>query len=120
MDFETFKKDFADTLRQLRNERKISAREMSLELGQNVNYINYIETGRHLPSMQGFFLICDYFGIQPSDFLKSQKENNEDDSDDMTFFSKLSKRQQKSIVTMIKEFLNAKQETRLQDNKLFR
>ena len=66
MDFETFKKDFADRLRLLRNERKISAREMSLELGQNVNYINYIENGRHLPSMQGFFSICEYLNLQPS------------------------------------------------------
>ena len=103
MDFETFKKDFADTLRQLRNERKISAREMSLELGQNVNYINYIETGRHLPSMQGFFLICEYFGIQPSDFLKEKNNNEPSDSDDLEFFLKLSKQQRSSIITMIKQ-----------------
>ena len=33
----------ADKIRELRNEKGISAREMSLELGQNVNYITLIE-----------------------------------------------------------------------------
>ena len=70
MDFEKFKKDFANKLRTLRNEKKISAREMSLELGQNVNYINYIENGKHMPSMQGFFSICEYFSIDPADFFE--------------------------------------------------
>ena len=31
-----------------------SAREMSLALGQNPSYINRIENGKALPSMQGF------------------------------------------------------------------
>lgn len=104
MDFETFKKDFADRLRLLRNERKISAREMSLELGQNVNYINYIENGRHLPSMQGFFSICEYLNLQPSEFF--EKENNLSlYSENSKIFSSLSKKQQESIINMIKEFL---------------
>ncbi len=32
-----------------------SAREMSLALGQNPSYINRIENGKALPSMQGLF-----------------------------------------------------------------
>ena len=108
MNFENFKKDFADRLRALRNERKISAREMSLELGQNVNYINYIENGKHLPSMQGFFLICEYFNIQPSDFLKNPNEPFKTSSDNISFLSKLTNRQQESIVSMLKEFVDSK------------
>ena len=46
-------KFFCDRLRYLRNERKISAREMSLALGQNETYINKIETGQRLVSMEG-------------------------------------------------------------------
>ena len=106
MDFEEFKKNFADKLRTLRNEKKISAREMSLELGQNVNYINYIENGKHLPSMQGFFLICEYLNIQPSEFLKNHSEDFQTTSDNITFLSKLPKRQQDSLVSMVKEFVN--------------
>lgn len=46
-----------------------SAREMSLALGQNPSYINRIENGKALPSMQGFFSICEYLQITPGDFL---------------------------------------------------
>ena len=46
---------FCDRLRFLRNERKISAREMSLELGQNETYINKIETRQRSVSMESFF-----------------------------------------------------------------
>ena len=49
---ETF---FYDRLRFLRNERKISAREMSLTLGQNEKYINKVETGQPSVSMDSFF-----------------------------------------------------------------
>lgn len=44
----------ADKIRKLRNEKGISAREMSLELGQNVNYINLIENGKRKPSLEMF------------------------------------------------------------------
>ena len=39
-------RDFSDKLRKLRGEKGVSAREMSLSLGQNVNYINLIENGK--------------------------------------------------------------------------
>ena len=108
MDFDEFNKNFADRLRSLRNEKKISAREMSLELGQNVNYINYIENGKHLPSMQGFFLICEYLNIQPSEFLKNHSEDLQTTTDSITFLSKLPKRQQDCLVSMVKEFVDFK------------
>ncbi len=105
MDFDSFKNTFAYSLRQFRNERKISAREMSLELGQNVNYINYIENGRHLPSMQGFYLICEYLKIQPQDFFK---EKISEEMEDLEYFNSLSKSQQHLIVTFMKEIMKNK------------
>ena len=60
----------ADRIRILRNEKGISAREMSLALGQNVNYINLIENGKRSPSFELFFDICDFFDITPEDFFK--------------------------------------------------
>ena len=60
---------FADRLRFLRNERNISAREMSLALGQNESYINKIETCQRSVSMSAFFNICDFLSITPSDFF---------------------------------------------------
>lgn len=79
---ESYKQDFINRLRNFRNERDISAREMSLSLGQNVNYINLIENGKRLPSMQGFFLICEYLKIAPQEFFKiSEAKSTDEDSE---------------------------------------
>ena len=53
----------------LRTKKNVSAREMSLSIGQNENYINHIETSGALPSLSGLFYICDYLGITPSEFF---------------------------------------------------
>lgn len=54
---------------QLRMQKGVSARDMSLSLGQNSNYINQIENKKALPSLQGLFYICEYFGITPQQFF---------------------------------------------------
>ena len=64
-----FKSFFAHRLYTLRTEHNISAREMSLAMGQNSSYINRIENKITLPSMQGFFYICDYLKITPQEFF---------------------------------------------------
>ncbi|MDO4921332.1 MAG: helix-turn-helix transcriptional regulator [Phascolarctobacterium sp.] len=60
----------ANRIMQLRQEKKVSAREMSLAIGQNVNYINRIENKLNLPSLQGLFYICEYFNITPQEFFE--------------------------------------------------
>jgi len=54
---------------QLRMQKGVSARDMSLSLGQNSNYINHIENGQSLPSLQVLFWICEYFKITPKEFF---------------------------------------------------
>lgn len=54
---------------QLRIQRGVSARDMSLSLGQNDSYINRIENRKALPSLQGLFYICEYFNITPQQFF---------------------------------------------------
>ncbi len=63
----------ANRIIQLRQEKKVSAREMSIAIGQNVNYINRIENKRNLPSLQGLFYICEYFNITPQEFFEGTK-----------------------------------------------
>lgn len=63
---------FARRLSILREARKVSAREMSLSIGQNESYVNRIENGKAFPSMQGFFYICEYLGITPEEFFSEQ------------------------------------------------
>ena len=60
---------FAERLIQLRTNKGVSARDMSLSLGQNPGYINNIESGKALPSMSVFFYICEYLQISPKDFF---------------------------------------------------
>lgn len=60
---------FCDRLSQLRMQKGVSARDMSLSIGQNPGYINNIETGKALPSMSNFFYICHYLDITPMDFF---------------------------------------------------
>lgn len=62
-------KDFADRLSKLRMQKGVSARDMSLSIGQNPGYINNIETGKALPSMTNIFYICSYLNVTPMDFF---------------------------------------------------
>ena len=70
--FEDF---FCDRLAKLRLEKGVSAREMSLSLGQSACYINKIENHNTLPSLNVFFYICEYFDISPKDFFDEKKTN---------------------------------------------
>ncbi len=63
---------FASRLAALRMQKGVSARDMSLSLGQSESYINKIENRRALPSMSGFFYICEYLEIRPQDFFDSE------------------------------------------------
>lgn len=64
-----FEEFFYERLTSLRNQKNVSAREMSLALGQNESYINRIENRLTFPSMQVFFYICEYFQITPQEFF---------------------------------------------------
>ena len=64
-----YEKDFAMRLSRLRMQKGVSARDMSLSIGQNAGYINNIETGKALPSMHGFFYICEYLNVSPQEFF---------------------------------------------------
>lgn len=63
------REDFIRRLVELRMKKGVSARDMSLSLGQSPGYINNIETGVSFPSMTVFFYICEYLDITPKDFF---------------------------------------------------
>ena len=60
---------FSQRLTKLRTQKDVSAREMSLSIGQSAGYINSIENQKALPSMAVFFYICEYLGISPAEFF---------------------------------------------------
>lgn len=63
---------FIKRLTELRINKGVSARDMSLSIGQSAGYINNIENGINLPSMMTFFYICEYLGIEPKDFFDTE------------------------------------------------
>lgn len=66
---------FPQRLAQLRMKKGISARDMSLSIGQANNYINSIENKKTMPSMQSFFYICEFLNITPQEFFDEENKN---------------------------------------------
>lgn len=62
-------KYISDRIANLRSAMNVSARDMSLSLGQSPNYINNIENHKALPSMTMFLIICDYLKVSPKEFF---------------------------------------------------
>ena len=60
---------FSERLAKLRIAKGVSARNMSLSIGQSANYINKIENKKAFPKMQIFFYICEYLDVSLSEFF---------------------------------------------------
>ena len=67
--------EFGLRLSQLRLAKGVSARDMSLSIGQSAGYINNLETGFSFPSMTVFFYICEYLDITPSEFFDTDSKS---------------------------------------------
>ena len=61
---------FYKRLAELRANKGVSARDMSLSIGQSAGYINALENRNGFPSMQVFFYICEYLGVTPAEFFE--------------------------------------------------
>lgn len=59
----------ANRISNLRETKGVSAQKMSLDIGQNKAYINKIENGLAMPSIEGLYNICEYLGITFEDFF---------------------------------------------------
>ena len=63
-----------DRISSLRQEKQISERKMSLDLGHSTSYIRSITSGRALPSMSEFLYICEYLGVKPMEFFNEERK----------------------------------------------
>lgn len=93
---------FAERLASLRSQKKISAREMSLSIGQNGSYINRIENKNAFPSMQAFFYICEYLQISPKDFFDVEIPNPGKLNDVILELRKLNEEQLDTVLAVAK------------------
>lgn len=54
---------------QLRLKKGVSEYQMSYDLGHSRGYVYNISSGKALPPLKEFFVICDYFGLTPQQFF---------------------------------------------------
>ena len=92
-------------LAKLRTDRNVSARVMSLSIGQNAGYINNIESGKALPSMAAFFYICDYLKITPQEFFDMDSERPTELRELTDNLKKLNKRQLQNISEIVSDLV---------------
>ncbi len=95
-------KEFSLRLARLREKKGVSARDMSLSIGQNAGYINNIESGKSMPSLNGLYYICEYLGITPSEFFDTQNNDPVIISDIIRDLKTLSPEQLESVAGIIK------------------
>lgn len=97
---------FYQRLVELRVQKGVSARDMSLSLGQSESYINKIENRRTLPSFAGFLYICEYFDITPQEFFNDRASAPQKTKELLKELEKLSPEQAEHILQVVKDLNN--------------
>jgi len=88
---------------QLRMQKGVSARDMSLSLGQSESYINKIENRRTLPSMTGFLYICDFFDITPMEFFNIDSVSPYQKKELIDEIEKLTEKQTEYLLPLLRD-----------------
>lgn len=96
---------FPERLAQLRIQKGVSARDMSLSLGQSESYINKIENRRTMPSMSGFLYICEYLDVLPGDFFNEHRPEPHISQELLTEIEKLSPRQAEHLLSIVRDIV---------------
>ncbi|MGN0367803.1 MAG: helix-turn-helix domain-containing protein [Wujia sp.] len=99
---------FSARLAQLRVNKGVSARDMSLSIGLNAGYINNIENGKTLPSMTVFFYICEYLNIEPKEFFDFDSNNPVELQELFDKMKLLDSKQMEAISTLIDGLIDQK------------
>ena len=94
---------FYKRVAELRIQKGVSARDMSLSLGQSESYINKIENKRTLPSFTGFLYICEYFELTPQEFFNTNTESPQQMKELIREMEKLSPSQAEHILQVVKD-----------------
>lgn len=97
---------FYKRLTELRVQKGVSARDMSLSLGQSESYINKIENKRTLPSFSGFIYICEYFGLTPQEFFNEKSAAPNKTKELIGELEKLTPIQTEHVLQIVKDITN--------------
>ncbi len=93
---------FYRRLAELRMEKGVSARDMSLSIGQSAGYINGLENRTGFPSMQVFFYICEYLDVTPSEFFDEGNQSPSEYREILEDLKALDKENLRNIGAVIK------------------
>ena len=100
------KEAFTNRLVELRMQKGVSARDMSLSMGQNPGYINNIESGKSLPSLTGIIYICEFLGVTPSEFFDFNSTSPTKLNEIIKDLKRLDERQLNAISVLAKDLAN--------------
>lgn len=94
-----------ERIAQLRTQKSISARDMSLSLGQSESYINKIENRRTLPSMTGFLYICEFLDVTPQEFFDAGLSSPQNSKQLLHELQKLTPAQTEHILQVVRDLV---------------
>ena len=97
-----YKEEFIKRLVSLRMNKGVSARDMSLSIGQSQGYINNIENGVNYPSMALFFYICEYLGVSPKEFFDTESADPSKERELLEAAKGLNREQLDTLITLAK------------------
>ena len=89
----------------LRQKKGVSARDMSLSIGQNEGYINNIETCKSKPSLEKLFYICEYLAITPAELFDEESKNPAKLNELINDLKKLDDNELDNIIGIVKAML---------------
>ncbi|MBQ5592586.1 MAG: helix-turn-helix transcriptional regulator [Clostridia bacterium] len=99
------KEQFIKRLVELRMNKGVSARDMSLSIGQSAGYINNVENGVNFPSMTVFFYICHFLGVTPAEFFDTESKNPTKLDSIIKDLKCLDDKQLDTIATLVKDLI---------------
>nr|WP_304220277.1 helix-turn-helix transcriptional regulator [Fredinandcohnia onubensis] len=98
-------KNIGDRLKQIREEKGISANALEKLSGVNRATINRIEANKHSPSIGTLLKICDALDITIIQFFNESEDIFSDMNNLIDTAKKLSPKQRQKITEMIKSFI---------------
>ena len=97
-----YEKLFSKRLAEPRIQKGVSARDMSLSLGQNPGYIRMTESGSAFPAMSNFFYICEYLNVIPQEFFDFKEDHADGINALVDQLDKLDEEQIQALAAFIK------------------
>ncbi len=85
-----------------RNEKKLSARELSLRIEKSGTYINQIESGNFILSLPMLLKIIDALDISCAEFFSENYTNYKQDKEIINLLSNLSTERKNSFIDLMK------------------